>query len=214
MTTSASPSPVRRSRWGEEILRRVQEQDIRRQIRHDRVRKAAIRLLRDARVRVGVPDLLPDYAKALLGSTLGFWIIAWVLSHTLHAKPLYTFLTFGFIYSTQAAYYTYRLSIDPTFRIPRCGCAGAGRDDSEVVLRSRQSLMWKIPNVALGVLTYAALAVLTFQGHLVAATAVAVLAVAGSAYLGYVMVVRLSALCSTCVNIAAVNLMILSQLVA
>ena len=213
MTTSASTSHARHSRWGDEIVRRVQEQEIRRRITHNRVRKAGIRLLREARVRAGVPALLPDYAKALLGSALGFWIIAWVLSHALHAKPLYTLLTFGFFYSAQAAYYTYRLSVDPTFRIPRCGCAGAGRDDSEVVLRSRQSTMWRIPNAALGVVTYSVLAVLAFQGHLAVATVVAALAVAASAYLGYVMVVRLSALCSTCVNIAAVNLMLLWQLV-
>jgi uncharacterized membrane protein len=211
MTTSAGPSRGHGSAWGE-LLHRVQEKDIRRQIAYNRVRKAGIRLLLEGWVRAGIPALLPSYAKALLGSAIGFWIIAWLLSHGIHAKPLYTLTAFGFFYSAQASYYTYRLSVDPAFRIPRCGCAGAAKDDSEVVLRSSRSAMWRVPNAVFGAVTYAVLAALVIEGHLLAAMLVAVVVVSVSAYLGYVMVVRLSALCSACINVAAVNLLILWNL--
>ena len=46
-----------------------------------------------------------------------------------------------------------------------------------------------------------------------AAIALAVSAALASAYLGYVMVARLRSLCATCVNVAAVNVLILIQLI-
>jgi uncharacterized membrane protein len=171
-----------------------------------------MRFVLEGRVRAGIPALLPEYAKLLLGSALGFWIIAWLLSHVIHATPLYTLIAFGFFYSTQATYYTYRLSVDPGFRIPKCGCAGAAMDDSEVVLSSTASGSLRVPGAALGAVMYAVLAVLVLEGHLVAAMLAIILAVSVSAFLGYVMIVRLSALCSTCINIAAVNLLILWRL--
>ncbi|MEO8564124.1 MAG: vitamin K epoxide reductase family protein [bacterium] len=214
MTTSANASHEHRSTWRSELLRHVQKKEIRRQIAHNRVRKAGMRFLLTSRARARTPALLPEYAKVLLGSALGLWIITWMLSHVAHAAPLYTLTAFGFFYSAQASYYTYRLSVDPAFRIPRCGCAGATKDDSEVVLRSGGSGVLKVPSAALGAVLYAALAVLAHQGDLRAATGVAMLAVSVSAYLGYLMVVRISALCSTCINVASVNLLILWQLVS
>lgn len=212
MTARADATVSTRSRWWGDVMRRVQERDIRRQITHERIRKAGLRFLREGRARAGIPALLPEYGKMLVGSALGFWIITWAFAHFVHVEPLYTLIAFGLIYSTQSSYYTYRLSRDPTFRIPRCGCAGAARDDSEVVLRSGASGMLKVPNAAWGALFYSALPWLVLEGHMVAAVLATMLAVLVSAYLAYVMVVRLAALCPNCINMAAVNLLILSQL--
>jgi uncharacterized membrane protein len=213
MTARANASGGnRRSAWRSEILRRVQQMEIRRQIRHNRIRKAGMHLILEGRLRASIPALLPEYAKVLLGSALGFWIITWLLSYLFGVKPLYSLMAFGFFYSTQATYYTYRLSVDPTFKIPKCGCAGTAKDNSEVVLRSSASGRLKVPTAALGALMYAVLAFLVLEGHLLAATLATLLAVSVSAYLGYVMVVRLSALCSNCINIAVVNLLILWRL--
>lgn len=214
MTMTANESGRNRTAWQSEIMRRVRQTEARRQITHNSIRKAGVHLIREARARAGIPALLPEYAKVLLGSALGFWIITWLLSYLFGVKPLYSLMAFGFFYSTQAAYYTYKLSVDPTFKIPRCGCAGTAKDNSEVVLRSSASGTLKVPSAALGAAMYAALAFLLLEGHLLAASFVVMLAVAVSAYLGYVMVVRLSALCSNCINIAAVNLLLLWRLLA
>jgi hypothetical protein len=43
--------------------------------------------------------------------------------------------------------------------------------------------------------------------------ALAILAVLGSLYLSYVMVVKITSLCGTCINVAALNVLILLQFV-
>jgi uncharacterized membrane protein len=163
-------------------------------------------------MRVGIPALLPEYLKTLLGSVLGFWIITALQSYFFHAEPLYTLAAFGLFYSLQSTYHKHRLSVDPSYKIPKCGCAGAGKDGSEVVLRSKESAILEVPNAALGAMLYAVLVLLVYGHHVGAAMVTAILAVSVSAYLGYVMVVRVAALCSNCINIAALNLLILWQL--
>jgi hypothetical protein len=64
----------------------------------------------------------------------------------------------------------------------------------------------------LGSAFYVALAILIHLNHGAAATALGAVAVLLSAYLGYVMVVRIASLCPNCVNVAALNVLILWQL--
>jgi uncharacterized membrane protein len=127
-------------------------------------------------------------------------------------RPLYAYAGFGLLYSLQATYYKYKLSIDPSYTIPRCRCGGQQYDDTEVVLRSKESALLKVPNSVLGSTFYVALAILIHLNRGAAATALGAVAVLLSAYLGYVMVVRISSLCPNCVNVAALNVLILWQL--
>jgi uncharacterized membrane protein len=64
-----------------------------------------------------------------------------------------------------------------------------------------------------GLVLYTTLLVLLSLQHRAAAEALAVVGVLVSVYLGYSMVVRIRALCPTCVSIAALNVLILVQLV-
>lgn len=143
------------------LSRRIREQEIQRQIRYNRVRKA---------VYGRTPELLPDYCRMLFGSTIGLAIGAWLLQRFAHLDPRYVLPSIGFVYSAQAASYKLKLARGPDFKVPNCGCAGGANDRTEAVLL-------------------------------------------GSAYPGYVMIVKIGGLCSTCVNIAAVNVLLVVHLV-
>jgi uncharacterized membrane protein len=86
-------------------------------------------------------------------------------------------------------------------------------DKTELVLKSQGSTLFGIPNPVWGLALYTTLLVLVSLQYRAAAEALAVVGVLVSVYLGYSMVVRIRALCPTCVSIAALNVLILVQLV-
>jgi uncharacterized membrane protein len=184
------------------IARRAREREIQRQIGYNRIRRAAVGRL---------PTLLPDYLRMLLGSLLGFAVLAELLRYFADVPPLYLLPAFGLLYSTQASFYKYKLAADPDFKVPTCGCAGAANDKTEAVLRSSESTVLGVPNSVLGTALYAALLLLVYLQHDVAAIVPAIAAVLGSAYLSYVMVGKIASLCPICINIAALNVLILVQ---
>jgi uncharacterized membrane protein len=147
----------------------------------------------------------------MIGSLLAFWIIGKLLEYIFHARPLYTFAVFGFIYSVQATYYKYRLAVDPGYKIPKCRCAGLRDDNTEEVLKSRESAILKVPNSMLGAVFYSTLLVLVYLKHTDAVRLVASVALVVSAYLSYAMVVKIRALCVNCISVGALNVLILLQ---
>jgi uncharacterized membrane protein len=160
----------------------------------------------------GAKERLADYLRTLAGAVIAFWILS-ALVALFHVRPVYTLAAFGLFYSLQATYYRFRLSVDAGYRIPDCGCAGRAADGSEIVLRSRESALIGVPNSVLGAVLYPALALLTRAGHTGSALLLAFLALAASAYLARVMITRIGALCFICVNVAALNLLLVWQLV-
>jgi uncharacterized membrane protein len=189
--------------WVSAIQDRARDKNIRRQILSNRISREVTRRM---------PHLLLDYLKMLLGSLLGLWVISILLVYIANAVLLYTLAAFGFLYSMQAAYYKYRLSVDPGFKIPRCQCSGSRSDDAEKVLRSKEGAILRIPNTVVGIVLYTVLPFLVYSGRTEIALLIAIVAVIGSTYLGYVMVVRIRALCVTCISLAAVNVLVLWQL--
>jgi uncharacterized membrane protein len=179
----------------------------------DRIREHEHRqfVLRAA-IRRRLPALLPDYAKMLAGTVVGFGIVTLLLRRFTDVDPLWILGGVALTYSLRAAYYKLKLATDPDFTVPKCGCAGAANDRTELVLRSTYSTFLGVPNALLGSLLYAALLATLQLGQHAAATALAVAALLGSAYLGHAMVVRIGALCPTCVTIAGLNLLMLWQL--
>lgn len=186
------------------LSRRVREQELQRQIRYNRVRKA---------VRNHAPAPLPDYLRMLFGSVVGLGIGTWLLQRFAGLEPRYVLPAIGFVYSAQAASYKLKLARDPDFKVPNCGCAGAANDRTEAVLLSKQSTILGVPNVVLGIGLYAAVVVLIDQHHVPAAATLAIVGLLASAYLAHVMIVRIGGLCSTCVNIAAVNVLLVAHLI-
>ena len=179
----------------------------------DRIReRERERLLRHAAIRRRLPALLPEYAKMAFGTVVGFGIVAVLLRRFTDVEPLWVLGGVALTYSLRAAYYKARLAADPDFAVSKCGCAGAVHDRTEVVLRSAYSTLLGVPNAILGSLLYAALLLAVGLGWHGVAVALAAAATLGSAYLGYAMVVRIEALCPTCVTIAGLNLLIVWQL--
>ena len=179
----------------------------------DRQREKLILRIRVRRaIRRHLPPLLPDYVQMLVGTIIGFGLVTFLLQRYTDVEPLWILGGVALMYSLRASYYEVKLAIDPDFAVPKCGCARAADDRTEVVLRSAYSRMLGVPNAAIGSVLYVALLVTVQLGHRGVATALAVAAVAGSAYLGYAMVARIRALCPTCVTIAGLNLLILWQL--
>lgn len=198
--------------WLSEISRRIREREKRRQILYNQVRKASLpHNYLGSRVADCIRVLLPEFIKMMIGSLLAFWIICKLLEYIFHATPLYTFAVFGFIYSVQATYYKYRLSVDPDYKIPKCRCVGYRDGDTERVLKSRESAILRVPNSVLGAVFYSTLLVLAYLKHVEAVRLVAIVAVVVSAYLSYVMVVKIGSLCVNCINVSALNVLILLQ---
>jgi uncharacterized membrane protein len=185
------------------ISRRVQERELQRQVRYNAARKY---------IAGHTPTLLSEFLKLLLGSLIAFWVVARLLGFIPGVRPVYAYAGFGLLYSLQTTYYKYKLSIDAGYKIPRCRCGGQQYDDTEVVLKSKESALFRVPNSVLGGAVYVLLAILIHLNHGTAATALGAVAVLLSAYLGYVMVVRIASLCPNCVNVAALNVLILWQL--
>ena len=185
------------------ISRRVRERELQRQVRYNAARKY---------IAGRTPILLSEFFKLLLGSLLAFWVVARLLGFIPGVRLAYAYVGFGLLYSVQTTYYKYKLSIDASYKIPRCRCGGQQYDDTESVLKSKESALLKVPNSVLGGAAYVALAVLIHLNHGTAATALGAVAVLLSAYLGYGMVGRIAGLCPNCVNVAALNVLILWQL--
>jgi uncharacterized membrane protein len=179
----------------------------------DRIRKNERReLLLRAQLRRRLPPLAPEYGEMLLGTLVGYGIVTLVLRRFTGFDPVWALGGVALVYSLRAAYYEFKLATDPDFTVPKCGCPGAAIDRTEVVLRSRHSTLLGVPNAVLGSLLYTALLVALQLGQHSAATALAAAAVLGSTYLGHAMVMRIGALCPTCVTIAGLNLLMLCQL--
>ena len=204
------PDTMSSAGWWSEIQRRARERDTERQMLYNRTRKATVRTYLTARGRF--PALLPEYLKMLLGSVIGFWLLAWPLSALFGAQRLYTYAVLGLVFSLQATYYKHQLAKNPEYKVRRCNCGGARKDGTETVLKSSASAVAGIPNSLLGAAIYGALLVLTHSGYMATAQLFAAAGVAVSAYLAFVMIVRIGASCSTCVNIAALNVLIAWQL--
>ena len=196
------PERTKQDGWLAAISRRVREREIQRQILYNRLTN---------QVADRLPMLLPEFLKMLFGSLVAFWIIGKLLEYIFHARPLYTFAVFGFVYSVQATYYKYRLAVDPGYKIPKCRCAGLRDDNTEEVLKSRESAILRVPSSVFGALFYFGLMVLAYLKHTDAVRLIAFVALVISAYLSYVMVVKIGRLCVNCINVSALNVLILLQ---
>jgi uncharacterized membrane protein len=198
--------------WRSTISRRVSEREIRRQIMYNHLRKTAAGHDGLANyVRNHVPHIFREFIGMLMGSLFAFWIIGKVLSYALYANPLYTYALFGLFYSAQSAYYKHRLSKDPDYRIPKCRCNGRQNENTAKVLNSRESVILRIPSSVFAALYYFTLLIIRYFGYLDTVTPVAIVALCASAYLSYVMVVKIGSLCANCINISALNILILFQ---
>jgi len=207
------PRAASRLKLPSAISLNVRQREVRRQLIYNRVRKVAAsnslrRFLADR-----IPAVPAEFLKLLAGSLLGYWIVVSLLAHFFHFNPVYTLSAFGLLYSIQAVYYKYRLAKDPSYRIPRCRCAGRRNDNAEAVLQSRESAIFGIPNAVLGIVLYVALPLSVYRQFTQAALPLAAIAVLVSLYLGYVMVFRIRNLCINCINVLALNGLILWWLV-
>jgi uncharacterized membrane protein len=189
-----------------EISRLAHESEVRRSVLHNRVRRAG------GRARAAMPSTLADYLKMAAASALGFWILTALLAYLSPVEPLHALTALGLMFSAQATLYKIKLASDPSYEIRGCGCGKGRADETAAVLRSRESAALGVPNSVLAILLYAGLIASLAGGYHDSTVALAGLAVAASAYFGYVMVFRLGSLCATCVNIAALNILILLQL--
>ena len=69
-----------------------------------------------------------------------------------------------------------------------------------------------MPNSTLAVMLYGGLLVLLQAGYAGAALSASIVALLVSSYLAWVMITQVRGLCSTCINITALNCLILWQL--
>jgi uncharacterized membrane protein len=189
------------------VSRIARESEFRRKILNSRARVAGLRAV------ARMPTDVAEYLKQLGASVVGFWVLTALLASISPADVLYTLPALGLLFSAQATIYKVKLAKDPAFKIPSCGCGGNRTDDTAAVLRSRQSMILGVPNSVFAILLYVALIAAIAGGRAETASVLAVAAVVTSAYLGYVMVFRLASLCVLCVNVAALNVLILAYLV-
>ncbi len=189
------------------VAANARQRELQRQLRYNKLRRAAAQP--KGLLASKVPPLLDEYVRASLTASIGCWVIGLLLSATPGIHPLYTFASLGLVYSSQSTYHKYRLANDPHYKVPRCKCASRRHDDSEKVLRSRASTIAGVPNSLLGALVYAAAIVFVAMGHTIMLVPLAALAVLTSVYLAHAMVFKIGGLCSTCVTLGALNLLVL-----
>jgi len=191
------------------ISRRTLERNVRARIWADRLRRAALRHTPKRPIAGPVAGVAQEFLQRLLGSAIFFWLAGKVVTLVAGPSPVYTFAVLGAGYSARTAYLKYRLSSDPDFKIRDCGCAGRRHDDTAKVLKSGESAFLGIPNGAIGVVLYVLLLVLQYTRHVDAEIALASFACCASAYLSYVMVARIRSLCTNCIHVSALNVLIL-----
>lgn len=184
----------------------AREAEIRALLQQQRALNAFRRALRR------LPRALGDYARLFASGLVGFGLLTALVGWLTPAEPLHVLPALALLFSGQAASYTVRLARDPEFTVPGCGCGVDVSDDTATVLRSREGKLLGVPSAFLGVGLYAALLAAVAAGADAAVVALALVAAATSAYLGYAMVVRLASVCSLCVNVAALNLLLLLHL--
>jgi uncharacterized membrane protein len=196
------------------ISRRVREREMLRQLRYNHARKAAIHGRSAVRnyLAARTPALAREFLGTLLGALVGFLVIAELLAHVAGVSQIYTFSAFGLVYSLQSTYYKFKLVADPGFKIPSCRCARRGTDGTEGVLMSRYSATLAIPNSVYAAVFFVAVPVLATVAGSRAALPLAIVAIAASSYLSYIMLARIRSLCATCVSIAALSALVLWQL--
>ena len=207
---------TRLSRWRSTISRRVHEREVRRLVWHGHARLAlAGRGPLGGDLAARIPAIWADFAGMTLGALLAFWLAARLLSWAFGVDPLFVYLPLGLLFSAQSTYYKYRLAADPNYKIPRCGCAKTPRSvDAEKVLASKEGeLLPRIPNALIVALLYALLLALAWGGYLPAVGALAAAACLFGGYLAYAMLFRIGSLCANCINIAALNLLVLARVV-
>jgi uncharacterized membrane protein len=201
------------SRWWRTISRRADEREVRRLVWYAHTRRALV----DGASFMDdfgnwPPVIWRDFAKITSGALIAFWLIGYLLS-AVGAEPLLVYLLLAFFYSAQSTYYKYRLAVDPDYKIPKCGCSKTPRSvDTEKVLKSTEGelLSW-VPNSLLSAIFYAALLTLACAHQLIAVGSLALAACLFSAYLGYVMVYRIGGLCANCINMGALNVLVLCR---
>ncbi len=163
---------------------------------------------------IGTPSaLLPEYLRVLAGALVTFGIASELVLRLTDVSPVYVLVGVGLVYSVQITHHRYKLSVDPGHEVTGCACFRTGADNTAVVLRSRESALAGIPNSVVGAVLYAGLALAAYSGQTGIAIGLAAIALLGSAYLGYVMVARLASLCPLCINVAALNVLLLFYLV-
>lgn len=200
------------SRLGElqaAIATNVQHRDIRGQVRYNRARRQV-----DGAIARRISPMARDFWASLAAAAIGSWAIALLVTAVTGAPAIDTLAALGLIYAGQATYHKIRLAKDPNYKIPHCHCAGAKHDDSEIVLASRRSSILRVPNSLFATAFFAAAIALSATGHHDVLVPLAGAAVVAGALLGYEMVVRLQALCQTCITITAINVVILAMLLA
>jgi len=200
--------------WRQTIAQRVRDSEIERQLLYNRARQIDAGAWLARFMSADVTSLLGELLKTLLGAAIAIWLLTWLLHWAFDTDATLTYAGFGLLFSMQATYYKLRLLRDPTFKIPKCQCAGRAHDNSEAVLGNRHSNIVGVPISAVAAALYIAIAVLVLGGLRTAALVLTVVAVLFSAYLAYVMVARIRDLCSTCINIAAVNLLLAWSVIA
>ena len=160
-----------------------------------------------------VPQALRDYVQLLAAAAVGFGALTALLAWLTPVDPLLALAALALLFSAQATSHAVKLARDPDYEVPGCGCGASVNDDSTAVLRSPQSRIRGIPISAFAVLVYTGLVVAVVADLGAATVVLAVAAGLASVYLGYVMVARLASVCTLCLNVAALNLLILLQLV-
>ncbi len=189
--------------WRGALSGRVSEREAQRQVMYNDARKFVVGY---------IPELLREYFRIIVGGLIAFWLIAELLLVVFHAQPFYTYAALGLLYAMQSTYYKYRLFKDPDYKIPKCRCNSRPNENMALVLKSKNSTVLRIPTSVLAILLYILLLGMYYFGYWNAVVTIAAAALCVSIYMSYVMLARIGSLCSICVNMTALNALILLRI--
>jgi uncharacterized membrane protein len=157
-----------------------------------------------------IPVVVTDFLKEITGALFIIYFFFGYSAYYLNVNPLHMYSIMGIFYSMQATVYKYRMNKDPNYKIPKCKCASRPTIDTQKVLSSDESIMmFNIPNSIFGTLFYVVALGLNYMQYSQLLTYWLVLGFLSNFYFAYIMVFNIKNLCSICINIYAINTLLL-----
>jgi len=124
-------------------------------------------------------------------------------------NTIHVYVGLGILYSLQATFYKYKMLKDPEYVPPKCKCGNKPTINTKTVLESDESsLFFGIPNSIFGIGLYPLIGYLTYLQFESAVIGMLVIAATISFYLAYKMIYDIGSLCSLCINVYAVNVLL------
>lgn len=144
--------------------------------------------------------LLGQYLNMYLSGVFGLSTIMFFVGYL--CDPKYVMALLGLMFSLQLAYYKYKLAKDPDFKVPSCKCSTSSVVDMKKVI----AYDMPISLATVGIVRYTGVLFSLYMNWSV--PFFAFISALSAIPFAYIMIYKIKALCSLCINIHVINLLL------